>query len=287
VSVQQWTNGNPPALAVKASQRDPLIVLAGAALSLVVVFALVGVFWTPWGPDEIFTADPLSPPSWSHPFGTDDLGRDIFSRVLRGSASSLLAPIAVVLGATMVGATIGMLAAWFGGMGDWLLTRVIDVIFAIPGLVLAVLAVAMFGKGLAAPIVALAIAYVPIAARLIRTTVQVELGKPYMEALHVQGVGPPAFWFRHLVPALLPLLLAQMTVAFGYAMIDLAAISFLGLGQQPPAADWGVLVASGQASVLNGHPEQSLFPSLLILVTVVAVSLLGSRATAWAERRDR
>jgi peptide/nickel transport system permease protein len=145
----------------------------------------------------------------------------------------------------------------------------------------------MFGKGVTAPIVALSIAYVPILARLVRTTVQVELTKPYVEALQIQGVGTPTFWLKHLLPAMLPMILAQATVGFGYAMIDLAAISFLGLGEQPPAADWGVLVASGQASILGGNPEQSLFPSLLILVTVLSVNLLGARATTWAEGRDR
>lgn len=287
MSVQQWTSGKPSAVATTASQRDVLVMVAGVALAIVVLFAVVGLTWTPYGPDELFTADPLSHPSWSHPFGTDDLGRDIFSRALRGAASSLLAPFAVVIGATFLGAAIGTLAAWFGGIADWFLARVIDVIFAIPGLVLAVLAVAMFGKGVTAPIVALSIAYVPILARLVRTTVQVELTKPYVEALKIQGVGTPAFWFKHLLPAMLPMILAQATVGFGYAMIDLAAISFLGLGEQPPAADWGVLVASGQASILGGNPEQSLFPSLLILVIVLSVNLLGARATTWAEGRDR
>jgi peptide/nickel transport system permease protein len=270
-----------------ASRRDPLVALAAVAFTMVVLFAVVGLAWTRLDPDQLFTADPLSRPSWSHPFGADDLGRDIFSRALRGAAGSLLAPFAVVVGATTFGAVIGTLAAWYGGAVDWILARAIDVIFAIPGLVLAVLAVAMFGKGLTAPVLALAIAYVPISARLVRTTVQVELAKPYIEALRVQGVGAPAFWFRHLLPALLPTILAQGTVAFGYAMVDLAAISFLGLGEQPPAADWGVLVASGQASILGGHPEQSLFPSLLILATVLSVNLLGARATMWAEGRDR
>ena len=228
-----------------------------------------------------------APPSAENWLGTDDLGRDILSRILNGAGTSALAPLLVVLGSTVLGALVGVLAAWFGGAVDWILARLIDVVFAIPGLVLAVLAVAMFGKGVVAPVVALAIAYLPISARLIRTAALVELGKPYFEALRVQGVGRLAIWFRHLVPALLPVLLAQATVGFGYAMVDLAAISYLGLGQQPPTADWGVMIAVGQSSILAGHPEQSLFAALLVLLTVLAMNVLGARASTWAEGRNR
>jgi ABC-type dipeptide/oligopeptide/nickel transport system permease subunit len=187
----------------------------------------------------------------------------------------------------MLGATIGIVSAWFGGWVDGLSNRVIDVIFAIPGLILAILAVAMFGKGLIAPITALSIAYVPIVARLVRGGARTELGRPYIAALRIQGIGSFAICFRHLVPALLPMIIAQSTVGFGYAMLDLAAISFLGLGAQPPASDWGVMIASGQPSLLAGAPEQSVFPAALVVVTVLAVNVLGARLTDWAEGWDR
>ena len=174
-----------------------------------------------------------------------------------------------------------------GWFGEWLIERDIEVIFAIPGLVLAVLAVSMFGKGLIAPIVALSIAYIPIVSRLVRASARQELSKPYIAALRIQGVGSFAICFRHLVPALLPAVLAQSTVGFGYAMLDLAAISFLGLGAQPPSSDWGVMIAGGQPSLLVGAPEQSMFPAALVVVTVLAVNILGARVTTWAEGADR
>ena len=160
-------------------------------------------------------------------------------------------------------------------------------IFAIPGLVLAVLAVAMFGKGLTAPVIALSIAYIPVVARLTQTSASRELGRPYIAALRVQGVSGAAICFRHLVPALIPVVAAQATVGFGYAMLDLAAISFLGLGEQPPAADWGAMIAGGQAAILSGAPEQSLFPAVLIVVTVLAVGIVGARVTTWSEEKER
>ena len=152
---------------------------------------------------------------------------------------------------------------------------------------LAVLAVAMFGKGLIAPVVALSIAYIPIVARLTQTAASRELGKPYMAALRVQGVTSLAICFRHLVPALLPLIAAQMAVGFGYAMLDLAAISFLGLGQQPPPPDWGSMIATGQPAILAGAPEQSVFPAILVVLTVLAVGVIGARVTNWVEERER
>jgi peptide/nickel transport system permease protein len=152
--------------------------------------------------------------------------------------------------------------------------------------VLAILAVAMFGKGLVAPVIALSIAYLPIVSRLVRAGARAELGKPYMAALRIQGVSSFAITFRHLVPTLLPAILAQSTIGFGYAMLDLAAISFLGLGAPPPSSDWGVMISSGQPSLLTGAVGQSVFPALLVVLTVLSVNILGARMIAWSEAAD-
>ncbi|MCC4908331.1 ABC transporter permease [Microbacterium sp. cx-59] len=287
MSVAQLSGGRVSAAAIRAARREPLVIAAYVVLAVVVLLAVAGPWLAPYDPDELYTGPVMGAASLAHPLGTDDLGRDILSRLLVAARASLVAPIFVVLISTVLGAAIAILCAWFGGIIDAVFSRIIEVIFAIPGLVLAVLAVAMFGKGLLAPVLALSIAYIPIIARLVRTNARTELAKPYIAALRVQGVGPFATCFRHLVPALLPALLAQATVGFGYAMLDLAAISYLGLGVQPPAADWGVMIAAGQPSILAGAPEQSLFPALMIVITVVAVNIAGARVTAWAEGRDR
>ena len=287
MSVGQLAAGRLPAATRRLAQRDPLVVAAVVVLALVTLIVVTGRWIAPYPPDQLYVSAPNGPASLDHLFGTDDLGRDILSRVLTGAASSVVAPVIVVILSTTLGMTLAVTAAWFGGIVRGTIARVIDVIFAIPGLVLAVLAVAMFGKGLVAPVVALSIAYIPVVARLTQTAASRELGRPYIAALRVQGVSSAAICFRHLIPALIPVVAAQATVGFGYAMLDLAAISFLGLGAQPPAADWGSMIAGGQAAILAGAPEQSLFPALLIVVTVLSVGVVGARATTWAEEKER
>lgn len=287
MSVGQLTAGAVPRLSRRAARRDWLLRASVAILAIVVVLAVIGPWVAPYDPAALYVGPINGVVSLAHPFGTDDLGRDILSRILAGARVSLLAPLAIVLLSTMAGVLAAIAAAWFGGFTRGVISRVIDVIFAIPGLVLAVLAVAMFGKGLVAPVVALAIAYIPVVARLTQTAASRELGKPYMAALRVQGVSGPAMCFRHLVPALTPMVSAQMAVGFGYAMLDLAGISFLGLGQQPPAADWGSMIAAGKASILSGAPEQVIFASACVVVTVLAVSIIGARVTTWAEEKER
>lgn len=287
MSVGQLAAGRLPAAARRLGRRDPLVVVAVVVLALVAVIVVAGRWIAPYPPELLYAGSPNEAASLDHLFGTDDLGRDILSRVLTGAASSITAPVIVVVLSTFLGSALAITAAWFGGLVRGTIGRVIDVIFAIPGLVLAVLAVAMFGKGLVAPVAALSIAYIPVVARLTQTAASRELGRPYIAALRVQGVSSAAICFRHLIPALLPIVAAQATVGFGYAMLDLAAISFLGLGQQPPAPDWGSMIAGGQAAILAGAPEQSLFPALLIVITVLAVGVIGARATTWAEEKER
>jgi peptide/nickel transport system permease protein len=287
MSVAQLAGGRVPSFARRLAVRDPLLIAAGIVMIGILAMALFGPLLAPYDPNQLYVGPVSGPPSPAHWMGTDDLGRDILSRVLVGARPSVVGPILVVLASSLLGTLIAIVSAWFGGWVDGVSSRLIEVIFAIPGLVLAVLAVSMFGKGLIAPIVALSIAYIPIVSRLVRASARQELSKPYIAALRIQGVGSFAICFRHLVPALLPAVLAQSTVGFGYAMLDLAAISFLGLGAQPPASDWGVMIAAGQPSLLVGAPEQSMFPAALVVVTVLAVNILGARVTTWAEGADR
>ena len=287
MSVAQLAGGRVPTFARRLAVRDPLLIAAGVVMIAILVMALFGPLLAPYDPNQLYVGPVSGPPSPAHWMGTDDLGRDILSRVLVGARPSVVGPILVVLASSLLGTLLAIVSAWFGGWVDGVSSRLIEVIFAIPGLVLAVLAVSMFGKGLVAPVVALSIAYLPIVSRLVRASARSELAKPYMAALRIQGVGSFAICFRHLVPALLPAVLAQSTVGFGYAMLDLAAISFLGLGAQPPSSDWGVMIAGGQPSLLVGAPEQSMFPAALVVVTVLAVNILGARVTTWAEGADR
>ncbi|SFR83395.1 peptide/nickel transport system permease protein [Agromyces sp. CF514] len=287
MSVVQLANGSVPIAARRAAKRDGVFLGALVVFGLVAIASAIGPWIAPYDATELYVGPVNGPSSLAHPFGTDDVGRDILSRVLVGGAASVFAPIAVVLLSTIAGLGLALAAAWFGGWVSGGIARLVDVIFAIPGIVIAVLAVAVFGKGLLAPVVALSIAYIPIVARLTRTAASRELGKPYMAALQVQGVSSLAMCFRHLVPAIVPVVAAQTAVGFGYAMLDLSAISYLGLGQQPPAPDWGSMIAAGQAGILAGAPEQSVYPAILVVVTVLAVGIIGARVTTWAEEKER
>ncbi len=287
MSVGQIAQGAVPQTVRKAAKKDWLVITALGVLGLVVLLAAFGPMLAPYDYTAIFVGSPNEAPSAAHLFGTDSTGGDIFSRFLVGTPASLIGPLVIVILSTLLGASLAIASAWFGGIVRGTVSRLIDVIFAIPGIVIAVLAVAMFGRGLVAPVIALSIAYIPVVARLTQTAASRELGKPYIAALRVQGVSSLAICFRHLVPALIPVVVAQMAIGFGYSMLDLAAISYLGLGDQPPAADWGRLIFEGQTSILEGYPELVLFPAAFIVLTVLSVSIIGARVTVWAEEKER
>jgi peptide/nickel transport system permease protein len=189
----------------------------------------------------------------------------------------MLGPLLVVAIAMVAGAAAAVVAAWRGGWTDSAISTSMDVLFAFPAILLAILAAAVFGAGLVAPTVALAIAYTPYIARVLRSAALRERSREYIAACEVQGLPALAICARHLLPNLLGLITAQATLLFGYAMVDFAAISYIGLGIQPPQADWGVMVSTGQAGVLQGYPSESLSAGLCIVIVVVAVNLLGER----------
>lgn len=251
--------------------------VAGGVCALVVLVALFAPWLAPHDPNAVDPLNAYAPFSAAHPLGTDDLGRDLLSRLVVGSRTSLAGPLLVILGSGVAGTGIAVAAAWIGGWFDAGVSRVLDILFAFPGLVLAITVTAVFGAGFIAPVVALSLAYVPIIARVMRAAALRERSLPYVEALRVQGFSGWHICRRHLLPNLAPLLVVQAAIAFGYAMIDLASISFLGLGLQPPAADWGLMIANGQPSILAGFPQQSIEAAVAVVVTVVAFTVVAER----------
>lgn len=176
---------------------------------------------------------------------------------------------------TVIGIAVGLFTAWRGGWVDTLAGRVLDVLFAFPALLLAILAVALFGKGMTAPVLAMAIAYMPYTARLVRGLAVQEKARPYVAAYQVQGHSALFVSVRRMLPNIAPTLLAQSTVNFGYALLDLAALSFLGLGVQPPTPDWGAMINQGQAAVLQGQPLSAVVPAVAVVLVVVAFNVVG------------
>ncbi|HET6876027.1 MAG TPA: ABC transporter permease [Jatrophihabitans sp.] len=265
----------------RAAGRFRALGPAGMASAVVLLIALVAAVFGPM----LAPHDPNLPnlslafvgPTGGHPLGFDFQGRDVLSRLLAGAQSSLLGPLLVVAMAMAAGVLLAVVSAWRGGALDAGVSSVLDIVFAFPGILLAVLATAVFGAGLTAASIALAVAYMPYVARVIRGAALRERARPYVAALEVQGVSATAICTRHLVPNLVPLIVAQSTIMFGYAMVDLAAISFLGLGVQPPAANWGVMISENQTGIPQGYPLPALLAGICIVVVVIAVNVLGER----------
>jgi peptide/nickel transport system permease protein len=231
------------------------VIISVAIIVIMVVVAVAAPLIAPSDPDAVdLNAFLSSPGTAGHLLGTDGAGRDILSRVMFGARLSLLAPLVVVIVSTLAG---------------------IEFLFAFPSLLVAMLAVALFGPGLLAPTIGLMIAYTPYTARLVRNLVLQEKARPYIEAYRVQGYSGTAIATRKIVPNISPTLLAQSALGFGYVMVDLAALSYLGLGVQPPTSDWGVMVAEGQDALVQSVIWPVLFPCLAIVAVVIAVNIIG------------
>jgi peptide/nickel transport system permease protein len=248
--------------------------LCTAIIAVLVLMALLGQWIAPKDPDAVSLVDSLLPASAEHPFGTDDSGRDIFSRIIAGARLSLLGPLLVVAISTLVGVPLGLLAGYRGGIADAIVSRLCDLLFAFPPLLLAIVIVATFGAGFTTATIAIAITYIPLLARVVRGVVLAERTKPYVEACKVQGFSGVRTAFVHVLPNVAPTIVAQSTLNFGYALLDLAGLAFLGLGVQPPTADWGAMLAEGRQSLLI-QPNELAFASLAITISVVAFNVVG------------
>lgn len=270
-----------PTLAVKVlrAPRLPRTTVSFAiALGVVAVMTLAAIFapfLAPYDPDAVDFAAVNAGPSAAHWLGTDGLGRDTLSRLIFGARTALLGPLLVVVASTALGILLGLIAGWRGGWIDSVLGRVFDVLFAFPSLLIAIMAVALFGKGLVAPVIAMSIAYAPFVARLTRSLVAAERNRPYVAAYRVQGFGGAWIALRRVLPNVTPIIGAQSTLNFGYVLAELAGLSFLGLGVQPPTADWGAMINEAQAGLIGGHFLPAIVPAVAVVVVVVAVNIIG------------
>jgi len=264
---------------VLVRRLGPLGLTCAGLIAALAALAIVAPVIAPHDPNAVDLLHTFAGPSLAHPLGTDDTGRDLLSRLIIGARTSLLGPLLVVILTVSLGVPLAIASAWVRGPIDAVGSRLLDVLFAFPGVLLAILAIALFGAGLPAAVIALGLAHMPYIARVTRAAAIRERELPYVAALRVHGFSSVQICRRHLLPNLGSLIIAQATVSFGYVMVDLAAISFLGLGVQPPSADWGVMIASGEPSILEGHPQQSLYAGVLIVMTVCAFTILGERFT--------
>ncbi|MFE5908185.1 ABC transporter permease [Streptomyces wedmorensis] len=277
----------PGLRALRPFGQGPLFTVSVAVLAALVLVALLAPVIAPYDPEALDLSASLAGTTGDHLLGTDQSGRDILSRLVHGARTGLLGPLLVVAVSTLLGTLLGVVAAWRGGWADTVLSRSMDLVFAIPGLLLAILLVSVVGSGLTAPVIAMSVAYTPYVGRLVRGIALQEKARPYIEAYRVQGWSGWTVCVRHLLPNIAPTVFAQSAMNFGYALMDLAALSFLGFGVQPPAADWGAMINEGQAAVLQGAMLPALAPSACIVLAVVAFGIVGEGLADRIAKRER
>jgi peptide/nickel transport system permease protein len=242
---------------------------------LFVVVALLGAAGiTPHPPTQQVTADRLQPPSALYPMGTDLFGRDIASRLMAGAANSLrVAVISVALSGT-IGTLLGIVAGYFGGLADNIIMRTMDVFFAFPALLLALVVVTVLGPGLNSATIAIAIVYTPIFARVARGPVLSVKQMEFVTAARCLGAENLRLLSRHVLPNTLAPLIVQVTLALSWALLTEASLSFLGLGTQPPDASWGVMLSESR-SLAERAPWMMIYPGIAIMLGVLSFNLLG------------
>jgi len=278
----------PTRVALRQLRRSRL---ALPGLAIVLVFIIGGVFaplLAPYDPYKNDLMNVLTPPSAEHWFGTDELGRDLFSRILFGARISLVEGLFSVALAMAIGVPIGIVSGYLGGRTDAVIMRVIDVLLAFPGVLLAIVIISILGPGLTKAIIAVAIYTVPIFARLARGSTLTVKDEPYVEAARAAGLSDLRILARHIFPNISATLFVMMTLRVAIAILTAASLSFLGLGAQAPLPEWGAMLANSRNAMLIA-PHVALFPGLATILLVFGLNLFqdGLRQVLDPKLQDR
>jgi peptide/nickel transport system permease protein len=255
--------------------ENPVTGLAFALFVLIVVVALVGPYLVPIDPLASDTVAALKPPSLRHWFGTDQLGRDIFSRVVVATRLDFGIAVWSVVLVFVMGGLAGVAAGFFGGWTDRIVGRIADTIMAFPLFVLAMGIVAALGNTVTNIVIATAIVNFPLYARVARAEANVRREAGFVEAARLSGNGDVRILAFQVLPNVFPILVVQMSLTMGYAILNAAGLSFIGLGVRPPTAEWGIMVAEGAAFMVSGEWWIAFFPGLALMVAVFCFNLLG------------
>lgn len=273
-----------PARAGAVRRRSRPLRVGAVIVGAIMLMALVGLVFTPYDPNAIGVAGRGLGPQLAHPMGTDQFGRDTLSRVMRSASLALLVGGTAVAVGLAVGAPLGALAGFAGGWADEAIMRLMDGLFAFPATLLAIAIVGALGPGLANTMLAIGVAYVPVFARLARASAISQAGREYVEAARAVGCRPGRILFRHILPNGLGPLIVQAATAFGGAILAEAALSYLGLGVQPPDPSWGQMLNDAR-NYLNVAPWLAVFPGAAIALTVLGLNLLGDGLRDWLDPR--
>jgi len=262
------------------------VIITFLILLVILTAAIFAPVISPYNPNKLNLYESLQSPSVTHLLGTDKSGRDIFSRILFGARTTLLSAVGVVFISVAVGVPLGLISGYFGKFVDSIIMRAWDVVLAFPSLLLAFVFVAAFGKGLVNAVFAIGIVYIPMISRFSRSLALTEKNKIYVQSAKSLGYSNMRILFRHIFPNCVSTLIAEITLDLGYAILDLASLNFIGLGVQPPTADWGAMLQEGMI-YLGTNPLMALAPGIAIIVTVVSFNVLSDGIQAYLDPSQR
>jgi len=271
---EQSRSGTRRRMAGRIFLRNKLI-LSGLIIFLIMMVQALGANWiSPYEPFKQNYRETLQGPSWQHPFGTDRFGRDILSREIHGARISLRVAVTSIFAALLIGGVFGLIAGYFGGWIDLVISRCMDIFFSFPAMFLAIALAAMLGNGEGNATLAIAIVYMPLFARIIRGSVLTEREQEYVTASMALGASTVRIIFGHILPNVISPTVVQAAICMSYAILIEAALSYLGLGIQPPIPSWGTMLNEGR-TYLEIAPWISIFPGLAIMLAVLAFNLMS------------
>jgi ABC-type dipeptide/oligopeptide/nickel transport system permease subunit len=271
---------------VRGILRSRSIVIGGSVILAVVILAVLAPYIAPFSPEQIGAGRRLSPPGAAHWLGTDEFGRDILSRILFGARLTLYIGVVAVGIGLACGVAIGAVAAYAGGWLGGLLMRAIDLLYTFPDVLIALGLVAFLGPNLTNAMIAVGISAIPYYARVTYGVVLAERQKPYVDAAQVIGAGHLRVIVRHLLPNVLPPMIVVASLGFSAAVLSAAALSFLGLGAQPPTSEWGLMLSTGR-NYITRAPWLLFGPGIAIFVTVMAFNVFGDGVRDLLDPRQR
>ena len=254
---------------------NPVTGLSFGLFVIIAVIALIGPYVVPYDPLASDTSATLQPPSLKHWFGTDQLGRDIFSRVIVATRLDFMIALSSVALVFLMGGFAGIAAGFYGGWTDRIVSRLADTIMAFPLFVLAMGIVAALGNTVTNIVIATAIVNFPLYVRVARTEANVRRDAGYVQAARLSGNGDLRILLTQILPNIMPIMMVQISLTMGYAILNAAGLSFIGLGVKPPTPEWGIMVAEGATNIISGEWWVALFPGAALMIAVFCFNLLG------------
>jgi peptide/nickel transport system permease protein len=264
----------------------PVVIGAMVVLAIVLLCAAFGPWLAPKDPNQQDLLAGLQGPSLQHWLGTDDLGRDIFSRTIAGTRSAVVGPLIIALGAMTIGVLLGLIAGYEGGIVDSGISRWVELVYALPALLVAIVVVGVFGGGYFLAVLLLVLLFSPVDTRIARAAALDQRSRPYVEAARLLDLPRWRIMFRHIWPNVMPFSLANAFLTFAFALVSLAALSYLGLGVGPGAADWGRMLSDSR-TLLFDNPASAIAPGVAIALTAVSVTIVGDWLSERLSERGR